>query len=46
MPKNCACVPKDNNCGTYIDEQGNKVVEPVYNGGGGTVAGTVCVVKK
>ncbi len=31
---------------TYIDANGNKVVEPVYNGSGGTVGGTIGVVKR
>ncbi len=30
---------------TYVDANGNKVVEPVYNGTGGTVGGTIRVVK-
>lgn len=32
-------------CETYIDEHGNKVVEPVYHAAGGTVAGVICVHK-
>jgi hypothetical protein len=30
---------------TYTDANGNKVVQPVYNGTGGTVCGTIGVVK-
>lgn len=26
---------------TYIDANGNKIVEPVYNGGGGTASGNM-----
>lgn len=46
MPKDNSCKVSNDQCGTYIDADGNKYVEPVYNGSGGTVAGTVCVVKK
>lgn len=28
---------------TYVDENGNKIVEPVYNGGGGTATGIMGV---
>ena len=31
---------------TYIDANGNKVVEPIYNGNGGTANGTISVVKR
>jgi hypothetical protein len=30
---------------TYIDAQGNKVVEPVFNGSGGSVGSRVSVKK-
>lgn len=30
---------------TYTDSHGNKVVEPIYNGGGGSVGGMVGVRK-
>lgn len=30
---------------TYVDASGNKVVEPVFNGGGGSVGGMVGVKK-
>ncbi len=30
---------------TYIDSQGNKIVEPVYNGGGGSVGGMIGIKK-
>ncbi len=30
---------------TYIDNNGNKVVEPVYNGSGGSVGGNSGVSK-
>ena len=30
---------------TYIDVNGNKVVEPIFNGGGGSVGGMVGVRK-
>lgn len=32
-------------CDTYIDSNGNKVVEPVFNGSGGSVGGMVGVRK-
>lgn len=34
-----------NNGETYTDAHGNKVVEPVYNGSGGAVAGNIGVRK-
>lgn len=30
---------------TYVDVNGNKVVEPIFNGGGGSVGGMVGVRK-
>jgi len=32
-------------CETYVDAQGNKVVEPIYNGNGGTVSGMLSVTR-
>lgn len=29
------------NTDTYVDANGNKIVEPVYNGGGGTASGNM-----
>lgn len=41
------CATKPSKTGeTYIDADGNKVVEPVYNGNGGTANGTIPAVKR
>lgn len=34
-----------NNGETYVDANGNKVVQPIYNGSGGTCAGNISVRK-